>query len=155
MINLADASTTINRPVAEVFNYVCDLTYFADWFPAVSKIEPGNALTPYQPGKIYWETVATGLGRKRRIELRVIDVDYNRRFVTEGQFPALLPRMEITFRSGDNVKTTVVRWRMMSRRTEGLGRLLLLPIARRVMSKRAPIGLKNLKRILEDTAPQL
>lgn len=151
MICLADTAITIIRPIDEVFNYVIDLENFSNWFPAVKSVASANTKSKDHPGKRYRETIATTFGGEQSIEICVVEVISNQLFATEGQLPSLLPRMEITFQELAEKNTTEVRWCMYSRRNSGLGRFLITPLARRVMSRRAPIGLRKLKSILEAT----
>jgi len=67
---------------------------------------------------------------------------------TEGRFPPLLPRMEIVLAEAgtDGCRLT---WRMFSRNDNLIVRYALLPLAARVMDKRAKAGVAALKKRLE------
>jgi hypothetical protein len=74
-------------------------------------------------------------------------VEPDKLFVTEGDYPPLLPRMEIEFRPQGAGCT--VTWRMLSRNTSLLARLTWLRVARRIIRKRAAAGVAQLKEQLE------
>ena len=80
--------------------------------------------------------------------IRVTDAAAPQRLVTEGDLRPLLPRMEMEFvDAGQN--TCEVRWRMLSRNENGLAGCTVLPVAGWVMRRRATIGLRNPKVLLE------
>lgn len=147
---LADQSITIKRPQAAVFAYVTDMERFGEWFPGVLGIESSNAMPHGQVGKEYLETVSVPLRGQRKIRIVVREAQAGRRFVTEGRFPPLMPRMEVEFFPG-GADACRVRWRMYSRNDGMLFRLLLLPLARRVMRQRAAAAMPRLKRMLEQS----
>lgn len=145
---LADESITIQRPPAAVFEYVTNMERFGEWFPGVLGIASSNAMPHGQAGKEYLETVSVPLRGQRKIRIAVREAQANKRFVTEGKFPPLMPRMEVEFFPG-GADACRVRWRMFSRNNSMLFKLLLLPLARRVMGKRAAAGMQRLKARLE------
>lgn len=148
MFLLAEQEVVIERPVPEVFGFVCNMEHFPAWFPGVLAMESADALPHGHPGKTYAETVATPLHRTTKISIRVKEVRLNEWFVTEARFPPLMPRMEIALASRPNGACHLI-WRMYSRNTKPLTRLLLLPLARRVLRRRALRGVANLKTRLE------
>jgi len=99
-------------------------------------------------GKQYRETVAVPLRGQRRVLLRVVEATAPSRIVTEGALPAILPRMEIELRDAGSGKCEI-EWRMFSRITGGFRRWTLLPVARRLMTKRAQAALRRLRHRLE------
>ncbi|GAB3541658.1 hypothetical protein GCM10027343_12460 [Noviherbaspirillum agri] len=147
---LAEESIHIKRPASDVFNYVTDMERFGEWFPGVLSIESANQHQHGQVGKEYLETVSIPLRGERKIKLVVREAEAGRRFVTEGKLSPLMPRMEVTF-SPVAVASCQLTWRMYSRNNGGFVRLALLPLARRVMRKRAAAGVKRLKRHLEQS----
>lgn len=145
---IAEASAAIARDPAAVFAYAADLGNFAAWFPGVVAIRAEDALPITQPGKRYREQVRIGFGRERTIAIAVKQAEPDRRLVTEGAFAPLLPRMEMVVTPSEDGGARL-NWRMHSRSRSWPVRLLLLPLARRVMQKRAAIAMVRLKRILE------
>jgi uncharacterized protein YndB with AHSA1/START domain len=145
---LTEQKITIARSAAAVFAYVSNMENFSEWFPQVRSITSANSLPHAQVGKEYLEVVAAPNGEERKIPLRVREVEKNRLFVTEGEYPPLLPRMEIEIRSQD-ADNCVVTWRMLSRNKGFLVRFTLLPLARRVIGARAAAAVARLKSNLE------
>jgi hypothetical protein len=144
---LASSVVTIACSSMKAFDYAADLENFADWFPGVIGIAAHNELPFATAGKQYVETVAVPLRGKRTVRICVVEADSPKRLVTEGDLPLLLPRMEIEFEDiGEN--SCVVRWRMLSRNKTALVRFAVLPVARRLVGRRATAGLRNLKQRL-------
>ncbi|MCW7538595.1 SRPBCC family protein [Aquabacterium sp. A7-Y] len=150
---LAHQTTTIARPLEAVFRYACDLERFGEWFPGVLAIESANTLAPAQPGKEYLETVEIPFRGKRKVKITVKEAEAGRRLVTEGRLPPLMPRMEIVFEEVGPAACQVT-WRMLSRNNGLLARWTVVPLARRVMRKRAAIGVRRLKDQLERAGRQ-
>lgn len=77
---------------------------FGEWFPAVLSIKSIDELPHGSVGKKYLETVSVPMRGERKIELTVKESVEKERFVTEGNFPPLLPRMEIQINeTGENL----------------------------------------------------
>jgi hypothetical protein len=153
MYLLASSVVTIACARTKTFEYAADLENFAHWFPGVIGIVAHDELSFATPGKQYVETVAVPLRGKRTVRIWVVDASVPMRVVTEGDLPLLLPRMEIEFQDvgGDSCE---VRWRMLSRNENVLVRYTVLPLAGWLMGRRATMGLRNLKWILEGSAPK-
>jgi len=145
---LAEESINIKRPVPDVFAYVTDMERFGDWFPGVLAIEPANWLEHGQIGKEYLETVAVPLRGRRQISIVVRESQPGQFFATEGKFTPLLPRMEVEFAPGEGGSCDLT-WRMLSRNRGLAFRFTMLPVARKIMKKRAAIGLRRLRTKLE------
>lgn len=152
MTPVARSSVVIARPLSEVYAFAIALERFGAWFPGVRAIAAANDLAPAQPGKRYLETVALPLRGLRRVVITVVAAEPHRFFATEGALKPLLPRMEMRFAPGGDSGTRL-EWQMLSRSGSWPVRLLLLPLARRVMQPRAEAGLRRLKALLENTAP--
>ena len=101
-----------------------------------------------EPGREYRETVDVPLRGRRSVGIRVVDAEAPHRLITEGDLAMVLPRMEIRITQSSPFACTV-RWRMLSRNRNALARLVVLPVARTVMTKRASTGLHRLKGRLE------
>jgi hypothetical protein len=145
---LTEQTVAIYCNVETAFAYVANMENFGKWFPEVRSIVSANALPHAVKGKEYLETFVSSKGKERQIRLRVQEVDANTLFLTEGEYSPLLPRMEVTFASqGDHACT--VTWRMYSRNNGVIARFTLLPLVRRVIRKRAVIGMARLKEKLE------
>lgn len=151
MYLLANTAVSIACSRQKAFDYAADLENFAAWFPGVIGITADNDLPFSTVGKQYRETVAVPLRGKRSILIRVTEVAAPFRLVTEGALPTLLPRMEIEFHE-TGPDSCEVSWRMLSRNGGGLPRWTVLPLARRVMAKRARAGMRRLKARLECSA---
>lgn len=150
---LAEKKVHINRSAQVVFGYVSNMENFGEWFPGVVSIESLNTLRHGEPGKEYLETVVVPFKRNQQIIVQVCEVKRHHFFATEGQFPPLLPRMEITL-DQTAVGSCELTWRIFSRSRNLLIRHLLLPMVRRVMDKRATLGVATLKaRMEEDFEP--
>ncbi len=150
---LAEHAVEIACPVDVSFNFACNLDRFGEWFPGVVAIKSANDLEHAVLGKRYLETVSIPLRGKRQVGITVTEAEPNRLLVTEGELPALMPRMEIRFQA-INAGSCHVTWRMFSRNTSLIARTVVVPLARGVMRKRAAIGMARLKRRLEADAAQ-
>lgn len=148
---LAERSAVIACPVATAYDYASNLERFGEWFPGVIAIESLDALEHGVAGKQYLETVAVPLRGQRKVVLTVTDASVNRLLATEGAFYPLLPRMEIAFEPTDDGACRIT-WRMYSRSTRWLVRLLLFPLARAAIQPRAGAALHRLERRLTAAA---
>lgn len=146
---LAEASIHIQRPALEVFQYVSNMERFGEWFPGVTAIQSSNALPHGQPGKEYLETAYVPLRGNRKIKVLVREVRGHQFFATEGRFPPLLPRMEITL-DDTGASTCDLTYRVFSRSNSLITQYTVILIARRVMRKRAALGVATLKRRMEE-----
>ncbi|MEW6706366.1 MAG: SRPBCC family protein [Pseudomonadota bacterium] len=145
---LAEQRVVIARPVPAVFEYATDLERFGEWFPEVLGVESADALAPAAVGKQYLERVNVPLRGERKVMITVREAQPATRFVTEGRLTPLLPRMELGFAAhGD--QACEFTFRMFSRSGSPAVRWLLLPLARRVLRRRAAAGVAALKRRLE------
>ncbi len=149
---LAEKTVHIQRPLVAVFAYVSNMEKFGEWFPGVISIASSNTLRHGQPGKQYLETVAVPLRGTRKITLEVREVRGHTFFATEGRFPPLWPRMEITLAAAQE-NSCALTWQIFSRSNSVIVRYILLPLAGRVMGKRAALGVAALKQRLEDGGP--
>lgn len=152
MILLAQTETSVRATAAQAFLVLSNMERFQEWFPGVVSIESGNGLRHGELGKKYLETVVVPLMGKRKVTLTVVDAVENQRFVTEGDFRPLLPRMEISI-SETTQHQIRVHWAMYSRSRHWAVRLLILPMVRAVMQKRAHVAAKRLKTLLELQPP--
>jgi hypothetical protein len=145
---LAVSSVDVKCSAARAYAYASNLERFPEWFPGVIAITSGNDMPHAHPGKIYREIVRVPLRGRREVRITVVQADSQCSLITEGDLPALLPRMEMYFTPRGAGRCTV-EWRMYSRRDRGWGRFLVLPLAAGVMRRRAPRGLTALKLLLE------
>jgi hypothetical protein len=145
---LAEQTVAIRCDVHTAFVYASDMENFNQWFPGVRSIVSANSLPPTEPGKEYLEVVATPAGEERQVLVRVRQVEPDRLFVTEGEYPPLMPRMEIELRT-EGANGCVVTWRMLSRNDAPESELPWLPIARQAIGERAQVGVAQLKMRLE------
>ena len=143
---LTENTISIACNVGSAFAYATNMENFAQWFPNVRSVVSADTQPHATLGKQYLELVSTPRG-EQKISLRVKAVEPDRLFVTEGDYPPLLPRMEIEFQPQGTGCT--VTWRMFSRNTSLLARFTWLRLARRIISQRAAVGVVQLKRQLE------
>lgn len=145
---LTEQTVEIACPVEAAYGFACNLERFGEWFPGVLAIESANSLGHAVVGKQYLETVNIPMRGSRRVAITVKEAELNRLLVTEGALPPLMPRMEIRF-SPINEDRCTITWRMHSRSKGLLARFMMVPLARRVMRKRAAVGISRLKKSLE------
>ena len=145
---ISDVKVLINRENTDVFDYVSNMEKFGEWFPGVICITSDDGIAHGEVDKKYLETVKVPLVGLKQISISVVDSKYGHFFATEGAFSPLLPRMEIDIKSIDRVSSSV-SWRMYSRNNKSIVKVLLLPMAKSIMQKRAEIGIKQLKVNLE------
>ena len=150
---LTEQTIGIRASAEKAYRYITDMERFGEWFPGVMSIISASTHGHGEIGKEYLETVVVPLRGTREIAVRVRDAEPYRFFATEGEFRPLMPRMEIAFDAlGDGACS--VTFRMFSRSDNRFVRLALIPLARRVMNRRAAVGLPRLKRALE-TSPNI
>lgn len=153
MYELASEATVVACAREVAFDYAADLENFVDWFPGVLGIASADQQPFGTVGKLYLETVAVPLLGRRTVPIRVVAVDAPARLITQGELPLLLPRMEIEFRAA-GAEACEITWRMVSRNDRRFARYTVLPLAARLMQRRARAGLRALTRNLEDTTPR-
>lgn len=152
MFVLARASVCIACPRDLAFGYAARLEHFPAWFPGVHAVVAVDDQAFDTVGKRYDETLALPLGARRRVRLAVVEVEPGARLVTQGQLPLVRPRMEMVFQALDAAHCRV-DWCMVSRSRSRLAHRALLPLVRRVMTRRAQDGLQALRRHLEGLPP--
>lgn len=149
---LAEVHAQLACPVERAYALASDMEQFGQWFPGVIAIESANDQPHATVGKRYRETVEVPMRGPRKVDIVVRAAERDRLFVTEGDLPPILPRMEIRFEPAGAAACSV-QWRMYSRASGVLARMTIVPLAARVMRKRAAIGMARLKRRLEGQAP--
>ncbi|MBA4368268.1 MAG: polyketide cyclase [Desulfobacterium sp.] len=150
MAILTENKIEINRSINEVYDFVINMENFGKWFPEVIKIESQNNLEHGVVGKKYIETVKDPFKGEVQIVIEVKKAEQNTSFITEGEYAPLLPKMILHF-SETVHGGTAFTWAMESRTKNTFVKILLIPVAKLVMKKRAKIGVMNLKKILEKT----
>lgn len=145
---LTEQTTAVACSVEAAYRYASNLEHFGEWFPSVEAIESANELAHATPGKEYLETVTIPLRGKKKVKLTVKEAERDKLLVTEGALAPLLPRMEIMFQDS-GAESCQITWRMFCRNNGLLARLILVPLARNIMNKRAAIGVARLKEQLE------
>lgn len=144
---IATKTISINKNPHEVFDYISNMENFARWFPEVISIEASDELAHGSVGKRYQEIVKVPLKGNQKIELKVVKSNKPTQFCTEGKFLPLLPRMEIQLKGSE--ANTDITWSMFSRNNHFLFKILMLPLIKPVIQKRANMGLGTLKKLLE------
>lgn len=145
---IAKTDVKIENSSGKIFSVISNMERFGDWFPHVKSIRSIDDKPHGKIGKKYLEVVSVPIRGDKEIEIVVVDSLVNERFVTEGNFSPLFPRMEIQI-SEDGPNSTLVRWSMYSRSSSLLVKAFLLPLAVKTMQSRADIAAVNLKNLLE------
>ncbi len=146
---LVDRTITTSTPVAAVFAFIANHQNYALWFPGVIDIRSDDSLPHGTVGKTYHETLRLPSGRQQVIDIPVVESVFPSRFVTEGRFPPLHPRMEMTLEPLPDGGTRL-RWRFMSRNRSPIGRLLVRLLLRPAMSRRSRVAARRLTARLAD-----
>ena len=144
---LAHQSIEIAVPVEQVFDYAIDLKNFPDWFPGATSVQAVDGSPVGRPGKQYRESVRLPSGRQQQVTICLKQAVRPQRFVTEGDLPWLLPRMDLEFLAV-GPQSTRLMWTMSTRR-RGIALILVLPLLRIVLDARGRSGLRRLKALLE------
>ncbi len=152
MTPIAKAEAVANCSAEHAFSIISNMERFKEWFPQVISITSSNQLDHGTIDKAYVERVSVPLRGTQSVEIVVRESLPNRRFVTEGQLVPLLPRMEIDLTRIDD-GMTLIKWQMLSRSKSLLVKTLLLPMAKTIVQRRATLGLKRLKALLEEPRP--
>lgn len=101
-----ETSVQINRPVAEVFNYMADPTKWPEWNSIVEESRPSE--TPLRVGTKIQQR-GKFLGRKIESTFEVLEYEPNKRLVTKTDSP-FLTKITSTFESeggGTRVVTVI------------------------------------------------
>ncbi len=144
MLLLLDLKTELNTSAPEVFAFISDLANLPDWLPGAMRVEPADASPTEQVGKTYIEQVRLPGGRVRPVRIRVVRSEPGRLLCTEGELPPLLPRMEWRVMPVSSTRC-VLHWRVHSRQTHWLFRLLGRPLARYLLRRRGVRGIALLQ----------
>jgi uncharacterized protein YndB with AHSA1/START domain len=147
MIDVA-RSITINRPVAEVFAYVSDVSNEPAWHTDVLEARQTSE-GPIGIGTTFLILVKPSMGVSEGVT-EVIGFDPNRRQVMRGEMGSMRPTITDLFEPADGgTKFT----RRIQIEASGLMRLTL-PLVRPMTGKIWTGFLANLKRVLEQEAPR-
>lgn len=149
---LAEGAITVSCSVDDAYRYATNLENFGQWFPAVIEVASADALPHATPGKEYLETVSVPLRGHRNVRITVTEAIPGGLLVTHGSLRPLLPRMEMLFVAVD-ADSCRITWRMLSRNRGIAARILIVPLARRVLRARAMTGLDRLRQRLERPVP--
>lgn len=148
-MTLVDKTLSIDRPIANVFEFLSNHENYVRWFPGVITIESVDNLPHGTVGKIYNETLRLPTGRNRQIAIEVVESRSPGLFITEGAFAPVHPRMEVRL-SEASAEQTVLSWRFLSRSQSIIGRFLIGILVKKTLARQSEIGLLRLKNILED-----
>lgn len=147
MIDVA-RSITINRPVAEVFAYVSDVSNEPAWHTDVLEARQTSE-GPIGIGTTFLIRVKPSMGVSEGLE-EVIGFELNRKQVLRGEMGSMRPTITDLFEPADGgTKFT----RRIQIEASGLMRLML-PLVRPMIGKSNTGFLANLKRVLEREAPR-
>ncbi|PTY35875.1 hypothetical protein BGP77_00670 [Saccharospirillum sp. MSK14-1] len=134
MIKLASFSLLTETAIEPSFDYLTDMTNFAEWFPQVIRIVEKDD-RHIGVGKTWLEDVKVPGQGIQPVAVSVVDYQPNTYFATEGELDGIQPRMEIRWSTAPSGRTKI-DWRFYSRNTRWTLRLLS-PLLRSVMGKRA------------------
>jgi hypothetical protein len=142
MISARD-STTIGRPIEEVFSFVADTTNDPSWHTDFTEVRRRGA-QPTQLGTEFDIQIKPFMGQSTGW-LKVTGYEPNRLLELKGRVGAMEPTLRYTFRTADG-GTEVGREEALE--PPGLMRLLQ-PFLRPIFARRNRQFLKNLKQVLE------
>ncbi len=134
-------SIHIDRPVAEVFEYLTDPTKLPEWSSMIDEARPSE--TPVRVGTKV-QTRAKILGRKLESSYDVIGFETNKRFVTRTDKPFPLTRADTYESEGGGTKVVID----VEVEPGGFFRLGE-PILARIMKKQVEAQLDTVKELLE------
>jgi len=140
---LALEKVVIDKSSQEIFDYVSNMESFSGWFTGVVHIASLNELSHGAKGKTYLETVKIPFRGNSKVKITVVESQSPTTFITEGTLSPIKPRMEIAIRETSDWNEVI--WSMYSRNNSFLFRILMLPLVRSEMSKRAKLSVKRLK----------
>lgn len=142
-----EGSTTIARPVEDVFDFVADERNEPRYNPQMTGVEK---LTPGPIGKgTQWSATVDSRGRPLEMVLEVTDYDRPSRLVSTTTMAAAHIQGSLTFEPGP--AGTVMRW-SWDLRPKGAFRLLAPLFAAQGRRQEAAIW-AGLKRVMEDDEP--
>lgn len=145
---IAHEAIDIDRPIEEVFAFVSNMENFGRWFPGVLSIVSKDDAPHGAIGKVYLERVRLPFKGESLIPVEVVACEAGELFQTQGAFPPLMPQMTVRCSRTEGGGARV-DWRMESRNDGLLFRMTLLPVIRGALRKRAAIGVRALKELLE------
>ncbi len=138
-------STTIDRPVGDVFSFVADTTNDPAWHTDLLEVRRRGA-GPTGPGSEFDVRIKPFMGQSTGT-LRVTRLELNKLFELHGRMGPMEPTISYSFRSS-NGGTDIGR--DVALQPPGLLRLLQ-PLMRPTIAKRNREFLENLRRVLEAT----
>ncbi len=139
----------IKTPIEVVFDFISNMENFKYWFPEVSDIISENDLEHGAVGKTYLELVNLPPNGEQKLKIEVKQVKTPILFITESEYVPLLPRMTIRLNQINDHETDT-SWSMHSRNDDTKFVTETLPNFKSLISDRAEIGLKKLKKLLEN-----
>lgn len=148
-ITLVNKTLLINRPIANVFEFLANHENYIKWFPGVVAIEAADNLPHGTAGKTYNEILRLPTGRHRRMTIKVVESRFPTLFMTEGTFAPVYPRMELRL-SEQSAQETNLNLRFLSRSQSVIARLLIRTLVKKAFLRQSEVGLLQLKKILEE-----
>ncbi|MEQ8557202.1 MAG: SRPBCC family protein [Henriciella sp.] len=148
---LTQLSARVNRPIDDVFSFVSNHENYKLWYPGVVSVVSADDTPHGTPGKMYIETLKMPGGRHRDIPIVTIVSERPKRFVTEGEFSALMPQMTFELKPAGTGRTDLV-WTFRSRHTSPVRRLVARLLYRPVMKQQALKAMAQLTRLLEENS---
>jgi uncharacterized protein YndB with AHSA1/START domain len=135
----------ITRPPDEVFDYVADLSRFAEWQNDVVRVRLEGAGPPGVGSK--FTTTRRIAGVERTMTQEITEIVPPRSWAAHGVDGPVRPRATITVEPrGDGARSRVTF--VLDFEGHGIG-VPLLPLIRRQAQRGAPASFRNLKRRLE------
>ncbi|PHR93810.1 MAG: hypothetical protein COA69_04050 [Robiginitomaculum sp.] len=147
-MKIVDKTISINQPVELVFRYISNPTNSMSWFPGIAGLASFNDLPHGMVGKIYTEQITLPSGRRKDMRIHVVEVEPNRRFVTEGQMLIFKTRMEVDCRELQE-GVTELHWVFSVHSPTQPDRRLSKYLLAQDICGRSETGLQRLKALLE------
>ena len=140
-------SVEIKCAAQEVYAQIADLSSSVRWFPGVGKMSSMDDLPAGTPGKRYEEIAFGPNGEEKVVAVRILSSAPPSELSIESELAPVLPVYASYIEPLGDSRSRLT-W-TASRRGGGLKALLVQLLLRRVLSKRIPVALDNLRRILE------
>ena len=144
---LADNTIMVDQPADKVFAFLSNHENYARWYPGVVSVVSANDLPHGAVGKEYDEVIRLPSGGEKTIAIRVVESQSPGRFVTEGRFPPLHPRMEISVKSLPAGGSSIMI-RFFSRNRALLARMIFRVTLRPMVARQFGQAIPRLKECL-------
>lgn len=145
---LTHRTAHVRQPVDAVFTFVSNHENYKRWYPGIESVTSADDAPHGAPGKTYLETLQMPGGRLKTISIVTVTSDAPRLFMTEGDFPALMPRMTFELEPSEDGGTRI-DWKFHSRHTSPARRLLARLVFRPLLKRQTAQAMASLTSVLE------